>query len=237
MEKEARSRLADELIAEAAAKWEDTPTSFKIIEDGTIYFTFVLTDESGSSTMRYNPKDAVERIIEDVERQIHPSVTITRDSSLHSNAYSRLLTLLGIAENFFTDCLSFLPRLTATVHSAHTYHVFGDEQKKQEVIAHTAEEIKSTIEQRLGGRKRGLGKQPKTGKVPTETSILMAADLAEDAGSVPAKEAATARQLAHWLGGVSQSAARAALRTWWKNQGYENWENALADLKQKRLER
>jgi hypothetical protein len=152
MKKEARAKLARELIKDVAAGWNDSAEAFKSIEDGRVTFTITIKGEKGVSVFRYDPQDAVEQIIEGIDKQIsgtHVSPS-SKASTLRINSLSRVRALINMAPAYFADTISFLPGLASTVQSSAVLRMFGDEKTREKIIEHSADGIKKNIKKQLG---------------------------------------------------------------------------------------
>lgn len=197
---------AKRLVARVAKHWEDKPDAFKSECDGTITFTFVIHDLSGSTTITYDPVPAVELLLYKHEMEVE-------SSSAESLAFMDLLHLLNSAPKYFQAVLRELPLLSMTIMKGARYHTIGMETERSKLIQDALENILEVRKLLLGAP--GPGRKRKFFDADVVVAVYTLGN--------NASQRQTAKKL-----GVSEK----ALRDWRQEKGLEDWEAVLQTVKQ-----
>jgi hypothetical protein len=208
LSKEERAR---KVIAQIAARWEDTPESFKTEKDGTIFFTFVVPTFGGSSTFILNPLPAAETIIE--KHEIEAALKFNDEPhyvhELHadSSAYIDLWHLLRIAGMHFEDALWELPRAAMTVSQCSIWELCGMDAARTRLINETLEEFQQRKKTRFNIPPPGVKSKIKDWQICKAIKAL--------------GDEASQRQVAKYL-----NVSTRAVREWAERKGYGDFEAA-----------
>ena len=148
-------QLADELIAEVAAEWPDSPHASVTQENGKYVFVFVITYNGSDSIFCFNPKGAAIKIIEGIAGHLTEDLSdAVRPFSIKDSSKRRLRWMLSIARTHFTDSIGQMPIIAnVAVSNAVLEQFTRDASKQNELIEIIIKGFGEKLRRRLVGKR------------------------------------------------------------------------------------